>query len=91
MKDSGSILKISNLDVEYAGIRKTHAVRGVSFEVRKGEILGVIGESGSGKTTLAYSVLNLLSEQAKISGEIILGGKNILLFSEKKMSRLRGR
>ena len=58
----------------------------VSFEIRKGEIFGIIGESGSGKSTIGKCVLNL---QSSDSGEIIFDGQDIFGYSQKKMKPLR--
>lgn len=66
------ILDVRNLDVDYAGDGgRTPAVSGVSFTLRRGEVLGIAGESGSGKSTLAYAVTRLHKPPAEISrGEI---------------------
>ncbi len=85
------LLKVNNLNVEYTGKRIVQALRDVSFDVRQGEIVGIIGESGSGKTTLAYSIINLLPGNTRINGGIELKGKNILSFNEKELRSLRGR
>jgi peptide/nickel transport system ATP-binding protein/oligopeptide transport system ATP-binding protein len=68
------------------------AVTGVSFEVREGETLGVVGESGCGKSVTALSVLRLIpSPPGEITGgEIRLRGKNLLAITESEMRRLRG-
>jgi len=86
-----NIIEVKNLSVEYLGERTVKALNGVSFDVKKGEILGVIGESGSGKSTIATSVLNLLPENAKARGEINFKGKNILNLSESDLCRIRGK
>ena len=62
------ILRIENLEVEYEN--KVKALENISFDVYKGEILGIVGESGSGKTTLALSIVNLLPEVAIKKGNI---------------------
>lgn len=85
------ILEVKNLSVDYAGARSVKALKDVSFDVKKGEILGIIGESGSGKSTLAVSVLNLLPENAKTEGEVNFKGRNILDLSESDLCRIRGK
>ena len=60
------ILKIENLKTSFmTGNGEVQAVRGVSFTVGKGEILGLVGESGSGKSVTAMSVLRLLADTAR--------------------------
>lgn len=68
-------LSIVNLKVSFFLLRgkeqvEIHSVRGVSFEMRRGEILGIVGESGSGKTVTATSIPGLLPENALVSGNI---------------------
>ena len=69
------------------------AVDGVSFDINRGETLGLVGESGCGKSATALSLMRLIAEpQGKIvSGEIILDGQNILELSSNNMRALRGR
>lgn len=94
-----AMLEIKNLSTEFSTDNGTvQAVRDVSFEVKKGEILGIVGESGSGKSQTMFSVMGLLAGNGKVaSGEIILDGKNIspLAFKNEKeyedtMSDIRG-
>ncbi|HEX6143578.1 MAG TPA: ABC transporter ATP-binding protein [Geminicoccaceae bacterium] len=68
------------------------AVDGVSFEVRRGETLGVVGESGSGKSVTALSVMRLVAEPAGriVAGRIELEGVDLLELSEPQMRKLRG-
>src|SRR5262252_4541507 len=69
------------------------AVDGVSFHLRQGETLGIVGESGCGKTMTALSLLRLIPQPAAriVKGKILLQGENILDKSEKEMRQLRGR
>ena len=69
------------------------AVDGVSFSLREGETLGIVGESGCGKTMTALSLLRLIPRPAAriVSGEIILDGENIVDKTEKEMRTVRGR
>ena len=71
----------------------TKAVDGVSFSLRQGETLGIVGESGCGKTMTALSLLRLIPKPAAriVSGEIILDGEDIVPKSDKQMRELRGR
>ena len=68
-----------------------HAVRGVSFGLGQGEILGIVGESGSGKTVLAHSLLRLLPQPpARIAGTVRFDGKELLTCDEKELRAIRG-
>jgi len=67
-----------------------HAVVDVSFTVREGEVLGLVGESGCGKTTLALSIIRLLPGNGRIvDGSVLLGEKELLALSDKEMSSIR--
>jgi len=87
------LLQIKNLKTHFStrdGIIK--AVDEVSFTINKGESVGLVGESGSGKSILSLSLLRLVPPPGKIiAGEILLGGKNLLTFSEKEMRAVRGK
>ncbi|WP_108663534.1 ABC transporter ATP-binding protein [Acuticoccus kandeliae] len=68
------------------------AVDGVSFDVRRGETVGVVGESGSGKSVTALSIMRLLSKRTGriVDGSIRLSGEEITTASEKRMRQIRG-
>ena len=74
-----SLLKVEDLHTEFKtdqGI--VHAVRGVSFELNQGEVLGIVGESGSGKSQTMYTIMGLLSENAlPVKGKVTFDGKDI--------------
>jgi peptide/nickel transport system ATP-binding protein len=70
--ESGVVLAAESVSVDYLGRRVTHAVRGVSFVLHRGEILGIAGESGCGKSTLAYAVAHLLRPPAVLTGGRVL-------------------
>lgn len=84
------ILRVRDLEVTYAGVKDVPALQGVNLSVRKGEILGIIGESGSGKSTLAFSLLNLLPPDVKKEGDIIFKGRSVMALREKQWQDLRG-
>ena len=65
------------------------AVRGVSIDVGKGEVVGLAGESGCGKSTIAGAVMRLLPKSAKIEGEITLDGNDVLALKPGKLRALR--
>jgi oligopeptide transport system ATP-binding protein len=88
-----SILQVNDLQISfstYAG--EVQAVRGVSFDLRRGETLAIVGESGSGKTVTAKSLLRLLPEANTTikGGEAIFEGEDILKLSEQRMQKIRG-
>src|ERR1035437_8875796 len=62
------VLRAEHISVEYAGQRPTRAVRDVTIELRRGEVLGIAGESGCGKSTLAYALTRMLRPPAEITG-----------------------
>ena len=88
-----SLLKLRGLSAEfYSGGRWLEAVSDVSFELRSGEILGLVGESGCGKSTIAYSIMRLLAGNARISaGQIWLDDLDLLALDEEQLRGIRGR
>ena len=88
-----NILEVKNLNLSFLSNGKEYkALHNVSFDLKKGEILALVGESGCGKTITAMSVLGLLAQNAKItSGEIIYDNKNLLCLSNKDMQKIRGK
>ena len=87
-----TILSVRNLVTVYpTRLGVVPAVDHVGFELRAGEILGIVGDSGSGKTTLARSLLGLVAAPGRIvSGEILLHGRDLLGFSGEEMRQVRG-
>jgi oligopeptide/dipeptide ABC transporter ATP-binding protein len=88
------ILQVEDLHTYFftrSGVVK--AVDGVSFHLRQGETLGIVGESGCGKSMTALSLLRLIPQPAAriVKGKILLQGENLLDKSEKEMRQLRGR
>ncbi|HEV2430665.1 MAG TPA: ABC transporter ATP-binding protein, partial [Burkholderiales bacterium] len=82
-----TLLSVRDLRVDFGPL---HAVRGVSFGLEEESTLALVGESGSGKSVTALSILGLLPPTAKVSGEILYDGENLLVSSKKAMRRLRG-
>jgi len=81
------LLSVRDLHVSYrTGSGPIPAVRGVSFDLAAGETLGLAGESGCGKSTLAGAIMRLLPKGTKVTGEVLLGGEDVL---EMKPGRLR--
>ena len=86
------MLSIRNLDISfYNGKEQIRYTDRVCFDVQAGEIVALVGESGCGKSITALSVLRLLSRNARVSGEVLYEGRNLLALSEKEMDRVRGR
>lgn len=84
------LLKAEHVSVEYAGRRPVRAVRDVSFELRRGEVLGIAGESGCGKSTLAYALARLLRPPARLtSGTLEFDGTDLLALSGEELRRFR--
>ncbi|MCJ8322992.1 MAG: ABC transporter ATP-binding protein [Rhizobiales bacterium] len=86
------MLKVSDLAVEFTVDKKTiRPISGISFEMQKGEVLGVVGETGSGKSLTAHAIMGLTSlVGGKISGQIVFEGKDLLSKSHKDMQSIRG-
>jgi len=84
-------LEVADLRTYYRTNRGAlKAVDGVSFNLQKGEILGLVGESGCGKTTLALSIVRLLPPGAYVAdGKISLDGQNLLALNEQQMKNIR--
>jgi len=87
-----SILSIKDLNVDLISTRGiVHAIRGISLDLRPGEIHGLVGESGSGKTMAAKSILRLQDEKRTVySGRIIYNQADILSLKENELQKLRG-
>ena len=89
-----TLVNVRDLSVDFrAGSAVSHAVKGVSFTINRGETVALVGESGSGKTVSALSILKLLNYPAAShpSGEIYFAGRNLLGASEAEMREIRGR
>ncbi|MGH3918176.1 MAG: ABC transporter ATP-binding protein [Pseudonocardiaceae bacterium] len=90
-----AVLDVADLRVEFRTDEgRVQAVRGVSFELRRGEVLGIVGESGSGKSVTSLAVMGLLPGPARASGSVRLRGRSgdteLLGASDKELSRVRG-
>src|SRR5438128_2623302 len=67
-----------------------NAVDGVSYDVYPNEVLGIVGESGSGKSVTSLAVMGLLPKTARIRGEIVFRGQELLTMDEGERRKLRG-
>ncbi len=88
-----NILEINNLTVHFPiNIGTVRAVDDVSWQLREGEVMGLVGESGCGKSTLGFSILRLLRPPGEIvSGQMFFQGRDIVRMGEKELLGLRGR
>ncbi|MGD0760549.1 MAG: ABC transporter ATP-binding protein [Candidatus Sulfotelmatobacter sp.] len=85
---NGTLLS-AHLSVSYAG---KAVLRDVEFEIRRGEVLGLVGQSGSGKSTLAMAILGLLdAKRARVEGAINFQGSNLVQLRERELRERRGR
>jgi oligopeptide/dipeptide ABC transporter ATP-binding protein len=89
---NNSLLRVEGLRIDFVteeGVLK--AVRGIDFSIRKGEVLGLVGESGCGKSVTALSILRLVSSPGRVAGGAILfQGEDLLRLSPGRMQKVRG-
>ncbi len=86
-----ALLQVQNLETHYPTHRGiARAVDGISFEIGKGEFVGLAGESGCGKSTVAYSIMGLIPPPGKVAGgHIMFGGMDLAALDESSMSKIR--
>lgn len=94
--ENDSLLSVENLYVTFDLIRgrkriEIQSVRGISYSLKRGEILGIVGESGSGKSVSSTSIIGLLGENASVSGRIIYDGVDLLSLSQRELREYRGK
>lgn len=87
------LLEIKNLriEIERKNEAPLEAVRNISLSLNRGERLGIVGESGSGKSLTALSIMRLLHAPYRISGEVLVDGRELYGLSEREMARARAR
>ena len=86
-----AILEVADLHTQFDTLDGTvRAVDGVSFSLKRGETLGIVGESGCGKSVTALSILRLIPETGRLSGSIRFEGEELITLPEEDMKRLRG-
>ena len=86
------VLEVKDLRLSFhTGSGNVRAVRGISFDLYKGETLAIVGESGSGKSVTAKSIIGINAANTIVeSGEIIYRGEDLLKYSEEDFNRIRG-
>src|SRR3954467_5735724 len=89
---SAPLLQVTDLNVRFPtedGL--VHAVRGVDYTLRSGEVLGIVGESGSGKGVASVGVMGVLPSNARVTGSVKYRGQELLGQHDRSMSRIRGK
>ncbi|WP_413191385.1 ABC transporter ATP-binding protein [Psychrobacter sp. AT9] len=92
-----SVLEVNNLKVQFpiekslfGGTKRWFdAVKNVDMTLQKGQALGIVGESGSGKTTIALALSQLLSNQARVNGQIVVNGQDLSALSKSELRKFR--
>ena len=91
MSTAEPVLQVNDLSVAFdTDDGLVEAVNGVTFEVLPGEALGVVGESGSGKSVTAMAIMGLLPRTARITGEVLYHGEDLLKASQSEMRKKQG-
>ena len=96
-QDKAPVLQVDHLQVQFAveksifgGTKRWFdAVKDVNMTLATGQALGIVGESGSGKTTIALALSQLLSNQAKVSGQIVVNGQDMTTLSRRELRQFR--
>jgi oligopeptide transport system ATP-binding protein len=89
----GSLLSVRDLSVTFgSGARTVHAVNGISYDLARGETIGVVGESGCGKSVSSLALMRLLPKPAAriTSGEVFFDGEDVMGLSEEAVREMRG-
>lgn len=85
------LLEVKNLSIAFSRHGNVDVVDNVSFSVRPGETLALVGESGCGKSITSLAIMGLLDPKARIRGEILFEGRNLLTMTERERNALRGK
>lgn len=92
-KNKNVVIKVEDLSISFSTDHgRLHAVRGVNFELYKGEVLAIVGESGSGKSVSAKTIMGILPRNGRVEeGKILYGGEDLTRVSEEEFHRIRGK
>ena len=89
-----SLLSVEDLHVHFVTSRGVvRAVEGISYQVKAGEVVALVGESGCGKSVSSLAIMRLLAKPAGriVGGRVMFQGRDLLLLSEEQMREIRGR
>lgn len=88
---TGTLLEVKNLTTEFKSVDGSlKAVNDVSFTLERGRVLGILGESGSGKSAMLKTILGIQPPKARISGQTILNGVDLLTMPSREREKIRG-
>ena len=93
MEENKEILQVKDLAVVFQTYRgKVKAVRNVSFDLKRGQALGIVGESGCGKSVTAHAIMGLLPKENSIieNGQILWQGQDLVNFRDEDLAKIRG-
>lgn len=90
-EDKAPLLEVKNLSIAFPRHGNVDVVDNVSFQVHPGETLALVGESGCGKSITSLAIMGLLDPKARVRGEILFEGRNLLTMSERERNALRGK
>ena len=90
---SDALLKVEDLQVRFGTQRGVvHAVNGISFEIRPGETLGIVGESGCGKSVTSLAILGILARNGRVTqGRAVFEGQDLIGMDDAELRRIRGK
>ena len=85
------ILEVKDLRIDIKiGTKTLHAVRGIDFDIAKGDSLGIVGESGSGKSVSMKAIMGLSAENVEVNGQIFFHGRDLTHIRDKEWEKIRG-
>ncbi|MBF9315085.1 ATP-binding cassette domain-containing protein [Bifidobacteriaceae bacterium NR002] len=90
MSTEAPVIEVKDLCIQFPRYGNVNVVDHLSFAVRPGETMGLVGESGCGKSITSLAIMGLLDPKAKISGQILFNGKDLVKLSPKEHNALRG-